>query len=453
MIITFFNIITILTCLYILKNFKNGFFISLCSQICIPGMVRLHIGNININIYDLFIIFLIISFYINRPYNKQKELTKNIKYFFLINIIGTFILIFLSSGIVPYEYQLSSFFKNFLFQTYIYLYLGYYAFQNLNIQNINRILIYISIICGIYGIFIYTIKINLYVDLLSIIYKGSENIYSYFMEESRGGLEGRISGTMVHPLQWGQFWNILIAYIFLYRKQINIYLWFICMIIGSINIILCGSRSAIVALVIMFIFFLYSYGPKRFIKYSIVTYLIAITTVSIFSPTNNKSNNIVTYIQSALFFWDNSYSEKAGITGSNTNMRANQLTTSINIMLTNPIGGLGYNYQYYTKDNDISTDLLGFESIVFKLLVEQGISGLILFLLSFNLIRRETIKSIQNKTNKRIINGYFYSFLASIIFTGIQGNSWLFFVCLIFIYINNRQQYDSQNYSLLLVKQ
>lgn len=454
MIITLFDIIILVIGIYTIKNFNVGFFLTLLAKIVIPSVVRFKIGGFSLSNTDFFLLFLICSFIINRPYRNIKT-PKAIKYFILINVISTFIFILFSSEIVPYSYQFNSFFKGYLFQTYLYILLGFYASQNIKIKQFNNTIIYTSLLCGIYGLFTYMIKQNPYIDSISLIYSGDISIFSFFIEEVRGGIEGRISGTMPHPLQWGQYWNILIGYLYLFRKQTNRYLWTITIILGIINIVLCGSRTAIITFIITTIFFLASFSFKALFKYLTISY-ISLIFITSFIPETNQTKGIVTYIQSALFFWDSSYSEKADIVGSSTNMRSNQLETAIDIMLQNPIGGVGYNYQYYVLEKNISTDLLGFESIVFKILVEQGILSLFLFLFTFNLLRLYIIRK-QNlgKSDKWIINGYFVSFLASILFTGIQGNSWIFFLCLFFLYINNynKRKNDSQNHPLLLAKQ
>lgn len=433
MILLIFDILIIAICIIIIRNFKLGYFLSLIIKIAIPSVVRFQLGGFSINHVDILMLALLISFIIKKPY-KRIKLPKKIKAFILINVLSTLVLIIFSLGIVPYEYQLSSYFKGYFFQTYMYIFFGYFAFQNIkNIESINKSIIIVSIVCGIYGIITYITKDNPYINILYNIYSGGDNIFSYFMEETRGGIEGRISGTMSHPLHWGQYWNIVIAYLILFYKRTNIYLLISICVIGVINIVLCGSRTSLITLVVTFIFFISSFGFKSLIKYSIISYVILVFTIG-FIPQNNQSKGIITYLQSAIFFWDNSYSEKANIQGSNTNMRLTQLNESIKYMKKNPIGGVGYNYQYYVQEKRINTKLMGFESIVFKLLVEQGIISLILFFYTYNLLRKHLIYKRSLK-EKILLNGYFASFLISILFTGIQANSWIFFICFSFIYL------------------
>ena len=123
-------------------------------------------------------------------------------------------------------------------------------------------------------------------------------------------------------------------------------------------------------------------------------------------------------------------------------------------MKKNPIGGIGYNYQYYVlQSNRFVTDgLFGLESIIFKLLVEQGIIGLIVFFYTYNLLFRFSTALYRDKRKKMLLYGYFASFLTSICFTGIQGASYLYFMIFLFLILLNTNKNDSKNNSLLLVK-
>ena len=72
--------------------------------------------------------------------------------------------------------------------------------------------------------------------------------YEYFLYEVRGGLSGRISGTMNHPLTWGQLWGILVAFFVMVKDKINPVLFKAVIVLGCLNVLFSGSRSALVAL-------------------------------------------------------------------------------------------------------------------------------------------------------------------------------------------------------------
>ena len=256
-----FDLYIIIVSIIILRNLKLGFFITLISHIIIPAVVRFKLGPISIAIYDVFMMCLILSFLIHKRYRKIK-LPKPIHKYFIIYITSTFLLIFLSTGYVPYNYQILSFFKNFLFQVILYIIVGFYIIRNQDYYKYINILLIVSLIAGIYGIFSYVLKSNPYITTLNMIYSGND-LFAVFMDESRGGLEGRTYGTMGHPLAWGQFWNIILCFIWIIRNNIRKYLTFILIAVGIINIVLCGSRTAIVTSIVFLLFILLQYGIKK----------------------------------------------------------------------------------------------------------------------------------------------------------------------------------------------
>lgn len=449
MIQLLFDLYIIIVCLVIFRNIQVGFLITLVSRILIPGVVRFDLGPISMAIYDVFTITLLISFIISKSY-KWKIQYPVAKYFY-IYVISTFVLIFFSSAYVPYNFQLYSFFKTFLFQTILYIWIGFHVLKNLKLNKVSTIFCIITLFAGIYGIYSYIANSNPYISLLNLLYN-SESDFSYFLDEARGGLHGRTYGTMEHPLAWGQFWNIFMCLLWIYRQATNKYLTTIVFIIGIVNILLCGSRTALITLFVFCTFILLSYGIKKLLLIIPSAYLL-LSIILMALPQEIKRSDMVSYIQSGLFFWDSSYSEKAGIVGSSTEMRYTQLQKTVDITMKNPLAGVGYNYQYYilNSTHSLDTDLMGLESIVFKLLIEQGFTGLLIFFYIFNLLRNYFLKKEKEKKNKILLNGFFISFLTSILFTGIQGDSYFFFMC--FLIIINNSKNDTQNYSLLLVKQ
>ena len=449
MIQLLFDFYILIVCLAIFRNIQVGFLITLASRFIIPGDVRLNLGPVSVAIYDVFTIALLISFIKIKAYNWKIQ--HPIAKYFYIYVASTFALIFFSSAYVPYNYQLYSFIKNFLFQTILYIWIGFHVFRNYKLNKVICLFCILALLAGIYGIYSYKTSSNPYMSSLNILY-GSQSDFSYFLEESRGGLQGRTYGTMNHPLAWGQFWNILLCLLWIYRRTVNKYLTAAVFVVGIINIVLCGSRTALVTFCVFCAFILLSYGIKKLLLIIPLAYL-SLSVILMILPQEIKRSDMVSYLESGLFFWDSSYSEKAGIVGSSTEMRYNQLQKTIDITMKNPLAGVGYNYQYYTLDSNrsIDADLLGLESIVFKILVEQGFAGLFIFFYTFNMLRTYFVRRGKTKKDKILLNGYFISFLASILFTGIQGGSYAFFMCFLILIKNSTN--DTENHSLLLVKQ
>ena len=432
-----FNIIILIIGILTLYNFKVGYLCIFISRILIPHMVRFGIGAWSLSIADTYSLILIMSFIIHR-----NQLTRKIRYplilkkYFIIEITTTILLIFLSSGYIPYSYQITSFTKTII-QDFIFMWMGYWAFTNIDNKRTINLLLIIFIVVGLYGIFTYIIKLNPYINLLYFIYSGTENLFSAFLEEERGGLVGRISGTMLHPLGWGQICNLIIGLYLLYHKNINRLLGIIIVIIGIINIILCGSRAALIGLGVLYISYLLSGNTKKAFRSIFTISTVVVAGLFIFKE-NENIDKMTKYIKAAALFWNQEASNEAEIRGSGVNMRIRQLEVSIE-KASSSIGGLGFNYQLYTLDNYRKADdeLYGLESIVFKKLVEQGFLGLIFFgytnILLFNYIRKN-----ERNSERKLITGFFCSYLATIIITGIQGGTWPLFFSILLLYKNRK---------------
>lgn len=404
----------------------------LIAKIAIPDTARLVLGPFNLSIVDVLTLSLLLSYIIHR--SAKQKMPKEFRLYLLLEVVPAFLLIFISSQVVPLEYQLVSFFKEKLYHEILFILIGFYAICLLKerlYKNINLIIIS-SIICGIYGIISYFLGTNLYVSALSIIFNGDEGSVVDFLTEERGGLRGRCYGTMLHPLAWGQFWTILLSFCFLVKNKINSFLLFGVLCVGSINIIFSGSRTALFSILLFFFFYFISLNGKKIIKYlfsgCILTSFICIVMIGV-----NPSN--LDYIKSAVFIWDSSSSEKAGVGGSNVGSRQNQLELSLDIAAENP-GGYGYNYQYYVLKNPLveDKDLLGLESIIFKKLVEEGFLGLFFFAVAFYYLYRLFCRIKRKIPSFRLLQGYFACFLCSIILTGIQGYSLIYFIIFLFLY-------------------
>lgn len=358
--IILFNLLILIVCVVIFCNIKAGFLLALILKILVPSVVRLQFGPINLAISDVMTIALLIS-YVFHMNKIHAVMPSKLKKYFCIYVCSIPILIVCSTAFVPYSFQVSSFLKGFLFQMILFIVLGYYVLAVSNIRLVINVLCVISIFAGLYGIFSYVVGNNVYVGSLNLLY-GSEDVFAYFMDEERGGLQGRTYGTMGHPLSWGQYWNLFISIVWFLKTYIKKYVFILVFIIGLVNIVLCGSRTAIVTLGVFLIFVLLHYGLKRLLIILPSIYLGIILCLSIV-PHTYKNAGIIQYVESGIFFWDSSYSEKAGIAGSDKHMRERQLVKSIEVMKKILLVELAIitNIMYYKV-----TDLLQMVCLVWK---------------------------------------------------------------------------------------
>ena len=434
MIILLFDFIIILVSLVLFLDFKRGFVWLMCARISMPSIIRFVVGPISISNVDFFSIVLMVALLLELL-RRRRRMPREFILFFLLDFLVCFILILLSSRFVPIDFQLISYTKTKILQEGIFCIGGFYALSNIDIKKDLHILWIVAIVCGVYGIIAYLINLNPYITGMSILYNGEEDIIQNFLDETRAGLIGRAYGTTEHPLAWGQLWNLLIIFILSFRKEISKWLFYPIMIIGIVNIILCGSRSSLIAFFLSIFIYCFIWGAKRFLGYAVVIMASLVSLLFFIDNSKFTNSDTVKYFYATIMFWDDSYAREANIIGSSSNMRNNQLEESINISLDNPFG-IGYDYQSYARKTEkrISNELLGLESIVFKKMVEQGILGLLFFYVCLWYLYLGTKKYGINRKNKIKLLAFTFGYLANITFTGMQGVNWSIFVVLMFCY-------------------
>jgi hypothetical protein len=437
-----FNVIILLIAILILYDFNKGFWAVLCAKIAIPSMVRLVLGGFSMNYSDFLLLVLIASFLIHRKF-KESVFPKAIGYILFLQIISTFILILLSPGnIVPLSYQWHSFLKDLLFQQTTFLVLGVYALKSKNITEMQICVFFVmACLCGIYGIVCYFLKQNILNDMLTLVYLDETSTYQALYEEARGLLLGRTSGTKSHPLEWGEICGIILGFYYMIKNQVRIPLILRAslIIIILLNIVFTGSRAALIFGILVFIPNLLTIMKKKIVIYG----LVGLALLPLIILTNEERlGPFISYVESGVFFWNEKYSDRVNITGSSVSMRQDQFSSSLNIAIRNPVG-VGYNYQMYSLEHDFAiADLYGLESVVFKLLVEQGIFALVIFLfIYFKYYKYNIIQNCQdNKISMRL---YFVGYLICILITGIQGISWQLFFLLPLVDCHGIEKDDS----------
>ena len=111
-------------------------------------------------------------------------------------------------------------------------------------------IIYIALILVcVYGIYSYYTSSNIYLDLLApYLNNDLSDALNWTLEDSRGLLSGRISGTSVYPIPYGILMCLFFYFLFfLYKRNKHKILFFVFALI-FINIYLTGSRGALIAL-------------------------------------------------------------------------------------------------------------------------------------------------------------------------------------------------------------
>lgn len=427
-----------------LYNLSLGVTLSVVAKILIPNAARITIGPIDIALH-IVLAGILMTILLFKVYKKELGktmlingtnnlyLNKFIKYPFIYILVLVFLII-PNTFSTAIGIQISTL-TRFILSDFALGVVAFYAITNeFQYRRFLKILLVSVSVACIYGIYSYLIQANPYINLWYSVFPPIAD-YTDAIETMRGILTGRVQGTLDASIGWGQLMEVLFAFLLLAKDRISQkIIWPVALLIFTASF-LSGTRSVIIALFIMFLFFVLSLSLKM--KRKIV--LITVLGVILLSANVIRINkNFGKFIAASVFFWDESKSNEANIGGSSVSLRKKQLEYSFYMVDDNILTGLG---QGWIVENNRKYGqhpvMLGYESIIFKRLVETGLIGLItffwLYYRMYLFIRRKFIK-IYPQRDLFLLQGFFLSYLVSILFTDAYGTFYMFFVlCIVYL--------------------
>lgn len=421
---------------------KTGFALVVFWRLVIPPMVRIGpgaggvgSGSAGLSLNSCFIIMLFLVLIVNSFKNKKTTLLAFQKKIPFPKKVGYFIIGLFTIAIFSYDfdiiYRFGSLFQ-FIYTEFSLAFIAWYLYKDSkDIEYFIKLLSIAALIIAIYGVFCYLTLTNPLITLINVVYKPTQDFLN-FMDEERGGLAGRIQGTMVHPLMWGGTCMLLFFFFFRNNPTVSKTLRAFLLVLLVANTVFSGSRAAVLAVMAGFgMLFLISKSKTKikYFTYSALGFLVL--TIAIYqSPALAKFQP---FFESTFFFWQDTRASH-NITGSSSSMRWHQLEGSIHMIDESPLFGLGPGYiKYYSLTYGIHPILFGFESIVFMALVETGFLGLglwiLLLLFLFKLIDRiKRTYKLGKSNNILLLKSYVAAYVVFIVFTGVQATFYLFLV-------------------------
>lgn len=436
--LTIYIIVTIAA----LRNFALAIGLMLSIRILIPSFVRTPILPFSLNISICLTMFGIA--FLKKIISPHKTITLSNQLYTYIKsyILFLFIILFIPRDL-SLSTQISGWMK-IIFIDLIPAILLCLCVKNKEQIKIVLYFVYGSIfIAGIYGILSYIIKLNPYIVTLSILYDAPFD-YTAILEEVRGAIQGRTQGTLSHPLVWGQIINVLLLFLLMIKPYLKKSTFFIFFSILFLNAILCGSRTILLSALIGVGLTLLKSSPKKIIQYTVIGLLSAMIALNIASQ-NKKYQIYVDTIEATLFFWNQEKSDNIEIKGSSVELREKQLAETFRLIQNDLFTGLGQGW----IDNDYQKNgqhpiMLGFESIIYRKVIETGLVGFIIWLIFY--LRIYQTVSQYTKKNKIRINWkiIFFPYLISLIMTD-SFESFYLFLCLItllYLYIKISKEFN-----------
>lgn len=309
----------------------------------------------------------------------------------IIAMLGTLVIALLDS-------RLSIFNKFYIpfreiTEKYLLLFLGYFFIREKgDLANMSKPIFAVLIIISIYGLFNYVSGVNPYfkwaIETFFTKVAGSDaHLQSKLKILNTLQSRFRAVSTFDHTFNYG-YASSLLALFFFARyntEDLKHGLLKVAFMFGLVGTVLCFSRIVLFAALFAFgvlILFSTRLTKKIAIAFSVLIIgFAAYATIPAFQKTMDNTMDVFV-----------TGGEEAG--GSSIDMRLVQLAGAYGYFMQSPIIGNGY--EYINKELGwgernsalLDSDMYGFESVVFELMIEQGIIGLLYHLvLLFGLIR------------------------------------------------------------------
>lgn len=296
-------------------------------------------------------------------------------------------------------------------------------------------LVIFMLVFGLYGLSNYITRSNEYYSIIADIYGGR----NFSNDNMAAGLDRfRIASFAWHAIYYGFLLaTVMLQAIFAFstfklpQKSKNIFT--VGLALMAINLLLVNSRTPLYILAVgMFIFSVFATSIKQKMKIALLCIGGAVIAIS-YIPSVSK------LVDASLNTFSSSGSD---IEGSSIEMREVQLGASVIIFAQNPVFGNGFSYiteglgySSDAKKRKTGSDLMGFESYVYKLLIEQGIVGIvgnILFFIALYVFFIKTYRKVSAVGKKICVLSLamITSFILFIVGTGDLG-TFLFFMAVL----------------------
>lgn len=413
-LISAINIFVILIIFFAFFNIKISVTLYISYLILVPYL-ELNIGGQMLS-HNLVNTILLLAFLIH--FRSKKFSKVNFK---LINpflfLFFTLLILSIFATATPFNIQINSWRITFM-KTCILVFL---------IWNISRydnsLLIYIKwaliisiIIAGIYALILTQFGgINIYTSYLADYYD-KDDVASIYSKVAQSRLSfstaGKIQATMIHPMTWTFVLCMSFVVFFYHFLKTNNKYYLIFIVFIAFNILISGVRTGIAALGIGYFYFLFQYRKKKIIIISLSVFVI----LGIIVQSNEDLSELFGT------FTEVSSNSRNNISGSSITMRLSQLQGTFEIIQDSPIVGNGYGWNglYLSKYGDHPI-LLAFESIVFVVLCNHGILGVIIWNFFFLSLFRLHRKLLNSKTDIYILDNLVIVYLTYAIGTGEYG--------------------------------
>lgn len=378
-----------------------------------PGIRVYGITYLNVLLFS----FIIFDFLRGRFHIKKNDIDKYVVQLILYILLIAIPFMFLSSG-MSLSYQLMSY-KSMI------LYLVLVVIWNTNIKygdipRLNTFFLFSILLVCLYGLFSYATATNYYLDITIPLY-GDNNTFDVAtaagnaIEEQRGMLKGRITGTTPHTIQYAIMMGITSFYLLGIRKEYKKSVVAFLIILCFINAILTGSRGPLLGIILGFSIF----ALKG------LTFRTKLLVVGLGIFLNFGSDVLISV-----------FSHEGGSSIEGRMIQVYGCWLEISKSLRTILFGLGSGYNFYYLNNyGIHPLSLGFEGRFLAGLVNYGIIGLLFIVIGtwfmeFRVVRKAYKHRKITTDDKYCMYGLI---LFEIIYSTIDGTAYTLYFFVVYL--------------------
>ncbi|MCL2328092.1 MAG: hypothetical protein FWC39_06210 [Bacteroidetes bacterium] len=271
---------------------------------------------------------------------------------------------------------------NNVVETHLLLFAGYFAIKKpVDMQKTLNTLFIVLVFVGIYGIFNWVTRTNPYYEWVVENFFVGGDTYTFFKlrvldaSNDRFRAVSTFSATFVYG-----FVSSLFALLYFIYKSRKTYLKYIAVAAGFVGTLLCFSRTVLGAAFFASVVFIFlSASLTKMMKITLAALLVGICLYSFVPPIQETVDNTLDIFLTG-----------GGKTmGSSIEMRQTQFLGAVKYFSQSPIFGNGYGYinnELGIGDLDnaiLDEDMAGYESVIYNLMIEQGLIGLLCFFLLY----------------------------------------------------------------------
>lgn len=302
--------------------------------------------------------------------------------------------------------------------------------SRLSISEMTRLIkIYIAayIAVCLYAIGAYLIGINPYIDFINTTTETGRVMARTYSDTLRGA---RAQGTVSHPITFGALIVLMLLTVYVVRlagrfgvrKVVSIAMTSIVILTAAL---LTNSRSPLILFFVAVLAFGLSVGFVRSIKYVVLGLLLLAVLLSTSDLFLEKFLSVVNIFDSSVGVEQN---------GSDLAMRGGQFLVALGYFWQSPMWGHGLDATRMIVSSGSTSDLYDAESVLFKLMIDQGILGFIGFFGLLALVYRRVSAVLSGLLARRMYLGMSAGYTIFVVSTGVMDTLQLFLLLSGFIY-------------------